>query len=252
MGKMLWKPSEERVRNSNMYRFMSFVNDRHEQTFTDYDGLYAWSVNHIPEFWAAVWDFVGINASRGYDRVIDNEHKMPGAKWFPGARLNFAENLLRFRDDSVALIFKGEDHPTVKMTYAELYDEVARLAKSLKACGVGPGDRVAGFMPNMPEAVTAMLAATSMGRCGPPVPPISGSRVSWIVSGRSNRRFSSWPTATSSRGRTSIPSPAWRRSSRIFPRSRRSSSFPIRKTSRISAACAMPSIIRISGRRKAV
>ena len=91
MGKMLWQPSEERVRNSNMYRFMSFVNDRYEQTFTAYDGLYAWSVNHIPEFWAAVWDFVGINASRSYDRVIDHEHKMPGAKWFPGARLNFAE-----------------------------------------------------------------------------------------------------------------------------------------------------------------
>ena len=163
MGKMLWQPSEERVRNSNMYRFMSFVNDRHEQTFADYDGLYAWSVNHIPEFWAAVWDFVGIQASRGYDRVIDHEHKMPGAKWFPGARLNFAENLLRFRDDSVALIFKGEDHPTVKMTYAELYDEVARLAKSLKAYGVGVGDRVVGFMPNMPAAVTAMLAATSIG-----------------------------------------------------------------------------------------
>ncbi|MFZ4439517.1 MAG: acetoacetate--CoA ligase [Syntrophales bacterium] len=163
MGRMLWQPSEERVRSSNMYRFMSFINDRHKQTFTDYDGLYAWSVNQIPEFWAAVWDFVGIQASRNYDRVIDNEHKMPGAKWFPGARLNFAENLLRFRDNSVALIFKGEDHPTVKMTYAELYDEVARLAKSLKACGVGVGDRVVGFMPNMPEAVTAMLAATSIG-----------------------------------------------------------------------------------------
>ena len=163
MGKLLWKPSEERVRNSNMYSFMSFVNKRHQQTFTDYDGLYAWSVSHISEFWAAVWDFVGIKASRGYDQVIDDERKMPGAKWFPGVRLNFAENLLRFRDDSVALIFKGEDHPPVKMTYAQLYDEVARLVKGLKACGVGPGDRVAGFLPNMPEAVTAMLAATSIG-----------------------------------------------------------------------------------------
>ena len=163
MGELLWKPSEERIRNSNMFRFMSLVNQKHQQTFTDYNGLYAWSVSHISEFWAAVWDFVGIKASRGYDQVIDDERKMPGAKWFPGARLNFAENLLRFRDDSVALIFKGEDHPTVKMTYAQLYDEVARLAKGLKACGVGPGDRVAGFLPNMPEAVTAMLAATSIG-----------------------------------------------------------------------------------------
>src|SRR5512133_1816024 len=163
MGKLLWKPSEERVRNSNMYCFMSFVNKRHQQAFTDYEGLYAWSVSHISEFWADVWDFVGIKASRGYDRVVDDVRKMPGAEWFPGARLNFAENLLRFRDDSVALIFKGEDHPTVKITYAQLYDEVARLAKSLRACGVVAGDRVAGFLPNMPQAVTAMLAATSLG-----------------------------------------------------------------------------------------
>ncbi|MBN2439210.1 MAG: acetoacetate--CoA ligase [Deltaproteobacteria bacterium] len=163
MGKLLWKPSERRIRNSNMFRFMSLVNQRHQQTFTDYDGLYAWSVNHISEFWASVWDFVGIKASRGYDQVIDNESKMPGAKWFPGARLNFAENLLRFRDDSVALIFKGEDHPPIKITYLQLYDKVARLAKSLRACGVSPGDRIAGFLPNMPETVMAMLAAASIG-----------------------------------------------------------------------------------------
>ena len=163
MGKLLWKPSEERARNSNMYRFMLFVNERREQNFTNYDGLYEWSVNNIPAFWADVWDFVGIRSSRGYDHVIDDERKMPGAKWFSGARLNFAENLLRFHDDSVALIFRGEDQPVRKMTYAELYDEVARLVKSLRDFGVGPGDRVAGFMPNMPETVAAMLAATSLG-----------------------------------------------------------------------------------------
>ncbi|MBU0574932.1 MAG: acetoacetate--CoA ligase [Proteobacteria bacterium] len=163
MGKLLWKPSEERARNSNMYRFMLFVNERREQNFTNYDGLYEWSVNNIPAFWADVWDFVGIRSSRGYDHVIDDERKMPGAKWFSGARLNFAENLLRFHDDSVAIIFRGEDQPVRKMTYAELYDEVARLAKSLRDFGVGPGDRVAGFMPNMPETVAAMLAATSLG-----------------------------------------------------------------------------------------
>jgi len=88
---------------------------------------------------------------------------MPGAKWFSGARLNFAENLLRYRDDQVALIFKGEDRDTTKMTYAELYDEVARVAKSLRETGVQVGDRVVGFMPNMPETIIAMLAATSIG-----------------------------------------------------------------------------------------
>ncbi len=163
MGKLLWKPSEERITGSNMYRFMTFVNGRHQQQFTDYDGLYAWSISNIADFWADVWDFVGIKASRRYDEVIDDDRKMPGAKWFAGARLNFAENLLHFHDDSVALIFKGEDHPARKMTYAELTAEVARIAKALRGCGVGPGDRVAGFMPNMPETIIAMLAATSVG-----------------------------------------------------------------------------------------
>jgi acetoacetyl-CoA synthetase len=163
MGKLLWKPSEERIKNSNIYRFISFVNKRHQQNFTDYDGLYAWSTNRLADFWAAVWDFVGIKSSKRFDRVIDDDRKMPGAKWFSGAHLNFAENLLRYRDDSVALIFKSEDHPIRRMTYAALYDEVARLAKSLRESGVGPGDRVAGFMPNMPETVVAMLASTSIG-----------------------------------------------------------------------------------------
>jgi len=163
MGKLLWKPSEERVKNSNMYRFISFVNQRRQKNFTNYDDLYAWSISRLADFWADVWDFVGIKQSKRYDEVLDDDRKMPGAKWFSGARLNFAENLLRYRDDSVALIFKGEDHPIRRMTYAELYDEVARLAKSLRAFGIGPGDRVAGFMPNMPETVAAMLAATSIG-----------------------------------------------------------------------------------------
>ncbi len=163
MGKLLWKPSEGRIKSSNMYRFMAFVNERHQLDFKDYDGLYAWSISELAAFWADVWDFVGIKASRKCDQVINDDRKMPGAKWFSGARLNFAENLLRYRDDSVALIFKGEDHPTRRMSYAELYDEVARLAKSLRTSGIGPGDRVAGFMPNMPETVIAMLAATSLG-----------------------------------------------------------------------------------------
>ncbi|MBU1150987.1 MAG: acetoacetate--CoA ligase [Proteobacteria bacterium] len=163
MGKLLWEPSEERVKNSNMFRFISFVNQRHRKNLKDYDDLYAWSVSELAAFWTDVWDFVGIKASKGYEEVLDDDRKMPGAKWFSGARLNFAENLLRYRDDSVALLFKGEDHPIRRMTYAELYDEVARLAKSLQAFGIAPGDQVAGFMPNMPETVAAMLAATSLG-----------------------------------------------------------------------------------------
>ncbi len=163
MGKLLWQPSDERIKGTNIYRFISFVNQRFGKDFKDYANLYDWSVNNIADFWATAWDFLGIKASRKYDAVIEDDKKMPGANWFPGARLNFAENLLRYRDDSVALVFRGEDHPPVRMTYAGLYDEVARLAKSLKELGVVPGDRVAGFMPNMIETVAAMLAATSLG-----------------------------------------------------------------------------------------
>jgi acetoacetyl-CoA synthetase len=163
MAKILWKPSEARIKDTHMYRFMNFVNKKHGKKFTEYTPLYEWSVENIPDFWAAMWEFAEIKASKPYDKVVDNPNKMPGTKWFPGARLNFAENLLRYRDDHAALIFQGEDRVTRKVTYAELYDEVARLAKSLRGLGVKPGDRVVGFVPNMPEAIFAMLAATSAG-----------------------------------------------------------------------------------------
>ena len=163
MAGLLWEPSEERKKNSNMTRFIDYVNKRHKREFSSYDELYSWSIDNIADFWASMWDFAGIKASKGYDTVIDDINKMPGAKWFVGAKLNFAENLLRYRDDQVALIFKGEGQESVKMTYSELYDQVARVAKSLREEGIIAGDRVVGFMPNMREAVVAMLAATSIG-----------------------------------------------------------------------------------------
>ncbi len=163
MGKFLWKPSEERIKSTNIYRFMNFVNERYNQNCRDYPSLYQWSVENIPDFWADMWEFADIKASKPYTEVVDDPNKMPGANWFSEARLNFAENLLRFRDDNIALIFKGEAQEPVKMTYAQVYDEVARVAASLKDLGIKEGDRVVGFMPNMPETIIAMLAATSMG-----------------------------------------------------------------------------------------
>jgi acetoacetyl-CoA synthetase len=163
MSKLLWKPSEERIRNSNMYHFMQYVNERHGKAFRAYDALYEWSVTEIPTFWATFWDYSDILCSRSYDQVVDDVAKLPGARWFEGARLNFAENLLRYRDDRIALSFKGEGQPTRHITYAQLYDRVARLAKSLRDMGIQPGDRIAGFVPNMIETVIAMLAATSVG-----------------------------------------------------------------------------------------
>ncbi len=163
MAKLLWQPSEERIKSSNMYRFMQFINDRYAKDFADYSDLYQWSIDNISDFWASMWELAEIKTSKPYDRVVDDLHKLPGARWFPGARLNFAENLLRFRDDHTALIFKGESRDSVRMTYAELYDEVSLVAAALKESGVRAGDRVAGFVPNMPQAIIAMLAATSLG-----------------------------------------------------------------------------------------
>lgn len=163
MARLLWKPSEERIKSTNMYRFMDFINEKYNKDFTEYESLYQWSINNISDFWASMWDFAEIKASKPYDQVIDDVTRMPGAKWCSGARLNFAENLLRYRDNHVALVFKGETQDTTKMTYAELYDEVARVARSLKESGIQVGDRVVGFMPNMPETIVAMLAATSIG-----------------------------------------------------------------------------------------
>jgi acetoacetyl-CoA synthetase len=159
----LWIPSQDKIKNANMTRFIGFVNRRYSKNFKSYGDLYQWSIDRIPDFWAAMWDFAEIKASKKYDKVVEDLSKFPGTKWFPGARLNFAENLLRYRDDRLAFIFRGETQKTAAMTYRELYSTVARLAKSLREMGVTPGDRVVGYMPNLMETVIAMLAATSVG-----------------------------------------------------------------------------------------
>jgi acetoacetyl-CoA synthetase len=159
----LWRPSEERIKNANITGFISFVNERHSLSISGYQRLYDWSIENREDFWAAVWEFGNVIASMPYEKVLEDSPTMIGAKWFIGARLNYAENLLRFRDNHVALVFKGEGLETVRMTYAQLYDEVARLAVSLRQAGVVKGDRVAGYVPNMMHAVVAMLAAAGIG-----------------------------------------------------------------------------------------
>ena len=159
----LWSPSEEWIKKANVSRFIDYVNGKQGQKLKTFADLYQWSIESTPDFWARMWEFADIKASRGYDQVVDDLKKMPGAKWFPGARLNFAENLLRYRDDRPAFIFKGETQKYARMTYRELYTAVARLARSLRQLGIKPGDRVAAYMPNMMETAIAMLAATSAG-----------------------------------------------------------------------------------------
>jgi acetoacetyl-CoA synthetase len=163
MSKLLWQPSEERIKSTNMYRFMTLVNEKFGKDFKDYPPLWEWSVNNLEDFWATTWDFIDIKAFQPWDKAIDDPEKMPGAKFFVNSRLNFAQNLLRFKNDRPALIFRGEDSVRRTLTYNQLYDEVAKTSASLKALGVKKGDRVVGFVPNMPESIIAMLAATSLG-----------------------------------------------------------------------------------------
>ncbi|MEX1312852.1 MAG: acetoacetate--CoA ligase [Desulfotignum sp.] len=163
MPKKLWEPSEERIKSTNMYRFMTRVNEKFDKDFTEYSQLWEWSVENLTDFWATAWDFLDIKVSAPYQTVIQDKDKMPGAKFFVGSKLNFAENLLRFRDDRTALVFRGEDTVRRTLTYSQLFSEVAQTAAALTAQGVEPGDRVVGFVPNMPESIIAMLAATSLG-----------------------------------------------------------------------------------------
>jgi acetoacetyl-CoA synthetase len=163
MDRPIWKPSKKRVQEANIFQYMSSVNKEFKKNFKNYDELYRWSVDNLTDFWKSAWDFLDLKYSKTYDEVLVDGDKMPGAKWFVGAKLNFAENLLRYRDDNLAVIFRGETGETRKITFSELYDSVAKLARSLRDLGVIPGDRIVGFMPNMPETIVAMLAAASIG-----------------------------------------------------------------------------------------
>lgn len=158
----MWQPSQERIDAANLTAFMQAATARWGTNFSDYAGLHAWSVNEPEKFWQTLWDFCDVVGEPG-DMVVQDKEKMPGARYFPNGRVNFAENLLRRRDDSLAIIFRGEDKVRRELTWVELYDQVSCLAQAFRAMGLSAGDRVAAYMPNMPETVIAMLAATSIG-----------------------------------------------------------------------------------------
>ncbi len=159
----LWRPSAERIAEANLTRFAAQAAARWGVRLDDYAALWEWSVTELEQFWRSVWEFTGVVAETAGERVLVDGDRMPGARFFPDARLSFAENLLRRRDAGDAIVFWGEDRVRRRLSHAELYDLVSRTARALAAAGVGEGDRVGGFMPNMPETVVAMLAATSLG-----------------------------------------------------------------------------------------
>jgi acetoacetyl-CoA synthetase len=179
-GTVLWQPSAERMARSRLTAFAEQVRARHglavEPGVAGYDALWRWSVEHLEDFWALVWDVFDIQAGTPYEQVLTTR-EMPGAQWFPGARLNFAEHLLRTRGSGIALLSLGEEGPPVEVTWDELRGRVGALAATLTNLGVRQGDRVVGYLPNTPAAVVGMLACASLGAvwsaCAPDIGPQS-------------------------------------------------------------------------------
>jgi acetoacetyl-CoA synthetase len=173
----LWEPSAAARENAKMTRYMRWLGERRERPFADYAELWRWSVDEIEEFWASIWEFCGVHASRPYTRVLDSR-EMPGARWFPGAELNYAENMLHpGRDpEEVAVLHASELRELEELTWGELSARVAAVAGGLRALGVRRGDRVAAYMPNIPETLIAFLATSSIGAIWSSAAPEFGAR----------------------------------------------------------------------------
>ena len=163
MNTILWKPSKDQINSSQLEAFRLQVNSRFNLKIENYSELHSWSISNINDFWKAIWGFMAIKCSSNYNQVVDDENKMPGAKWFDGLLFNFAENLLRIKSDKAAIIFQSENADSKIISYNELYDEVEKVASTLRKMGIKNGDRIVGIMPNLAETVIAMLATTSIG-----------------------------------------------------------------------------------------
>jgi len=163
MNTILWKPSKDQINSSQLEAFRLQVNSRFNLKIENYSELHSWSISNINDFWKAIWGFMAIKCSSNYNQVVDDENKMPGAKWFDGLLFNFAENILRIKSDKAAIIFQSENADSKIISYNELYDEVEKVASTLRKMGIKNGDRIVGIMPNLAETVIAMLATTSIG-----------------------------------------------------------------------------------------
>src|SRR3954454_2724995 len=173
---VLWRPSPEMIAGSTLTAFARWVEERRDLVLPDYASLWEWSTTDLEGFWASVWEYFDVAASAPYERVL-GWRAMPGAEWFPGARLNYAEHALRpGGDDEVAIRHASELRPLGEVTRGELRDEVARLAAGLRTLGVGQGDRVVAYLPNIPEAVAAFLACASIGAVWSSCSPDFGAR----------------------------------------------------------------------------
>jgi acetoacetyl-CoA synthetase len=177
IGDILWTPPEDLRQSTEVGRFMEWMRDERGHDFADYEALRRWSIADLEGFWAAVWDFFGVRAHRGYDRVLADP-RMPGARWFTGAELNYAEHLVgRDEDrDRVAVLAQSQTRPPQELTFGDLREQVARARAGLERLGVGPGDRVAAYLPNIPETLVAFIATASLGAVWAACAPEFGAR----------------------------------------------------------------------------
>jgi acetoacetyl-CoA synthetase len=175
-GALLWEPSEEFIQATNIRRYMQWLKNERGLDFSDYSQLWEWSVSDIEEFWTSIWEFFKVQSSKPHTSVL-SERKMPGARWFLDAELNYAEHVFRNMSTSQpALIFQSEFQPMIEIAWDDLYRKVAAVAASLRRMGVKKGDRVAALMPNIPEAIIAFLACASIGAVWSSCSPDFGMR----------------------------------------------------------------------------
>ncbi len=177
MSELLWEPSEEVKARATLTRYERWLEETRGLRFDDYQALWAWSVADLEAFWASIWEFCDVRAAAPYERVL-GRRAMPGAEWFPGARLNYSENLFAASpgDDRPAIVARSETRPDVELTWGQLREQVGRAAAGLRAMGVGPGDRVVAYLPNVPETVVAFLATASLGAVWSSAAPEFGAR----------------------------------------------------------------------------
>ena len=163
LNPILWSPSDQKIKSSQMFQFIQKVNDRYNLNLDSFSELYNWSIENKSDFWSFIWDFFEVIGSKGAEPYIDPVNKMPGSKFFPTGKVNYAENMLSGNVMGPAIIFKSEDKITKEVSWKDLKSQVASIANFLKREGVVKGDRVAAYMPNMPETIVMMLAASSIG-----------------------------------------------------------------------------------------
>ncbi len=176
MNTPLWIPDSESIKHANITEFANRISLTHNIELQNYDQIHQWSINHAEAFWQMVWQFCDVRASKTSEIIVENKKKFPGSRWFPDARLNFTENLLRKKDSTTAIIARGEGKPDRQLSYLELHCKVNQLARAFRHHGIEPGDRIVAYMPNIPETVICALAAAACGAVWSSCSPDFGSR----------------------------------------------------------------------------